>query len=441
MNATSIQTQNNVRAGVFLIAAALLGLTVFIILSGWNPLQSRIPYHARFTIEQGVNGLASGSQVKVGGLVKGVVTGIQPQYKLGGNNDERMSSILVDFELDDDVSLWSNARVTRFLPLLGGSAWLNFDSVGGQVKQAQDTANSIRLAPGQEIQAQTSGGILATLLGPGNATRAGQALSNIDEFTQFLAGVPVTWDKQVVPMLENADALVASMHNDYGPWSESITKTLQNADDAAAKINTTMTDLPPLIASAQSDLDAFGTLLTDNAPKLGTALDDVLVMSNDGKSILAHFRAETMLQIDTLLRKGESGLDTFVNALDRIDHELVLRMPDVSMMLADLRQSAAQMKLTTLEVRRSPWKLLYTPTPDETAHENLYESARSYVLATNELESAARAFRNVFESPSATDVTPELRKQVEQYVLDALERFKTAQERLFSELIDSTPEP
>ena len=440
MSATSIQSQNNVRAGVFLFASALLGLIVFVVLSGWNPMQSRVPYHARFTIEQGVNGLASGSQVKVGGLVKGVVTGIQPQYKASDGNGGRMSSIVVDFELDDDVSLWSNARVTRYLPLLGGSAWLNFDSVGGEVEQTKDTA-AIRLAPEQEIQAQSSGGILATLLGPSNATRTGNALSNIDEFTQFLARVPVSWDEKVVPMLDNADAIVASMHNDYGPWSESITETLQNADDAAAKINTSMTDLPPLIASAQSDLDAIGTLLTDNAPKLGTALDDVLVMSNDGKAILAHFRAETMVQIDTLLRKGESGLDTFSNSLDRIDQELALRMPDVSMMLADLRQAAAQLKLTTLEVRRSPWKLLYTPTPDETAHENLYESARSYVLATNELESAARAFRNVFESPSATDVSPELRKQVEQYVLDALERFKTAQERLFSELIDSTPQP
>ena len=71
------------------------------------------------------------------------------------------------------------------------------------------------------------------------------------------------------------------------------------------------------------------------------------------------------------------------------------------------------------------------------AHENLYESARSYVMATNELESAAQSFRSVFElNPEALKDRPELQKEVEQYVMDALDRYKKAQERLFSEIVD-----
>jgi hypothetical protein len=70
-------------------------------------------------------------------------------------------------------------------------------------------------------------------------------------------------------------------------------------------------------------------------------------------------------------------------------------------------------------------------------HENLYESARSYVMATSELESAAMAFKSVFElAPKTLEDRPELRDEVVTYVLDSLERFKHAQERLFSEIVD-----
>ena len=156
-----------------------------------------------------------------------------------------------------------------------------------------------------------------------------------------------------------------------------------------------------------------------------------------GRRALRHRLCWPLVQVDEILQKGQQGADSLADALDRIDSELAMRMPDITSMLANLRQASAQLKLTTLEVRRSPWKLLYTPTTDVLAHENLYEAARSYVLATNELESAAGSFREVFElDPKLLERQPQLRKDVEKYVLDALERFKEAQERLFSEIVD-----
>ncbi len=149
------------------------------------------------------------------------------------------------------------------------------------------------------------------------------------------------------------------------------------------------------------------------------------------------FRTKTMGRIDEILLNGLSGVKSLDDSLTKINDELIIRMPDVSMMLANLRQATAQLKLTTLEVRRNPWKLLYTPTSEVLEHENLYESARSYVMATSELESAALAFRSVFElAPETLEDKPELREEVITYVLDSLERFKKTQERLFSEIVD-----
>jgi hypothetical protein len=58
-------------------------------------------------------------------------------------------------------------------------------------------------------------------------------------------------------------------------------------------------------------------------------------------------------------------------------------------------------------------------------------------MATSELESAASSFRTVFElDPGLLERQPQIRKDVEKYVLDALKRYKEAQERLFSEIVD-----
>ena len=426
---------NNIRAGAFILCGLALGIAVFIILSGWNPFQSRNSYTVRFTVEQGVDGLASGSDVKVGGLLKGMVTGISPQFAKNDSKNEKLESILVDFNVDTDVKLWSNASVTRYMPLLGGGAWLNFDSVG--FPKTADKEGGTPLKQGGELTANVTGGILATLLGPSDAARTSDALKNIDKFTMFLTDIPKAWNQDIIPILENANSMVASLRGDYGDWSKKITTFLERADSAALKLDNGLDDIPPLLASAQKDLDDVGAILDENAPKISETMDNIVVMTQDGKMVISDLRTESLAKINQILTTGEEGIDSLTNTLNRIDSEVAVRMPDISMMLANLRQASAQLKLTALEVRRSPWKLLYTPSTTEVAHENLYESARSFVMATNELESASMAFREVFEiDPEILKRQPELKNEVEKYVFDALGRFKKAQERLFSEIVD-----
>ena len=166
-------------------------------------------------------------------------------------------------------------------------------------------------------------------------------------------------------------------------------------------------------------------------------MQNLVAMTDDGREVMNEVRGKTMAQIDELMQKGLSGLTSLDDSLTRIDNELILQMPDVKMMLANLRQATSQLKLTALEIRRSPWKILYTPSTSVLEHENLYEATRSYVMATNELEAAAQSFRSVFEmNPETLKDRPELQEDVEKYVMDALDRYKKAQEQLFSEIID-----
>ena len=434
MAEASEKSRNNVIAGTFILSVLAIGIAVIIVLSGWDPFVQNKNYSVRFTVEQGISGLAEGSKVKIGGLNKGMVLSVAPVFTTSDTKNSRLDSILVTFEMDDDVTLYSNAEVTRYMPLLGGSAWLNFTNLGGPTPSAPDEKP---LAEGAELIAQSGGGVIATLLGPGNAKKASGAMTNIEDFTEFLTRIPDEWNEDVVPMLTDARTTLGKVRMDYALWSKKIGDTITNIDQASKKLDDAMNDAGPMLAGANQGMARINGILNDNTSALDESMQNVLAMTKDGRAVMGDFRTKTMGQIDEILSSGLNGVKSLDDSLIKINDELIMRMPDVSMMLANLRQATAQLKLTTLEVRRNPWKLLYTPTSEVLEHENLYESARSYVMATSELESAALAFKSVFElTPATLEERPELREEVIKYVLDSLQRFKTAQERLFSEIVD-----
>lgn len=430
-------SRNNVLAGTFILSILGVGIAVIIVLSGWNPFVQKDSYSVRFTVEEGIGGLAEGSNVKIGGLNKGMVTSVNPVFTNSNNKDNKnnnLDSILVNFELDDDVTLYSNAEVTRYMPLLGGSAWLNFTNLGGPTSSSPDKKP---IEPGGELTASTGGGIMATLLGPTDSKKASGAMQNIEDFTAFLNQIPEEWNNEVMPMLTNARLTFGKVRTDYDLWSTKIGATIDNIDQASEKLDAAMDDAGPMLAGANQGMARINGILEDNTPRIDDSMQNILAMTKDGRVVMNEFRTKTMSQVDQILMNGLNGVKSLDNSLKMVNDELILRMPDVTMMLANLRQATAQLKLTTLEVRRNPWKLLYTPTSEVLEHENLYESARSYVMATSELESAAMAFKSVFElAPKTLEDRPELRDEVVTYVLDSLERFKHAQERLFSEIVD-----
>jgi ABC-type transporter Mla subunit MlaD len=430
-------SRNNVLAGTFILSILGVGIAVIIVLSGWNPFVQKNSYSVRFTVEEGIGGLAEGSNVKIGGLNKGMVMSVNPVFTNSNNKDNKnnnLDSILVNFELDDDVTLYSNAEVTRYMPLLGGSAWLNFTDLGGPTSSSPDKKP---IEPGGELTASTGGGIMATLLGPTDSKKASGAMQNIEDFTAFLNQIPEEWNNEVMPMLTNARLTLGKVRTDYDLWSTKIGATIDNIDQASEKLDAAMDDAGPMLAGANQGMARINGILEDNTPRIDDSMQNILAMTKDGRVVMNEFRTKTMSQVDQILMNGLNGVKSLDNSLKMVNDELILRMPDVTMMLANLRQATAQLKLTTLEVRRNPWKLLYTPTSEVLEHENLYESARSYVMATSELESAAMAFKSVFElAPKTLEDRPELRDEVVTYVLDSLERFKHAQERLFSEIVD-----
>lgn len=386
------------RAGAFLVTGVVLALVVVFILNKSNPFASKNRYSIRFDMAEGVAGLEVGSEVRVSGLKVGRVESIQQKFEVGPG-EEPYTVVKISVHSDIKVRKASgkdkrdDAKVMRAQTLLGNYSWLNFTSLG----------SGDEYGPEEAIDARSSGGMLGTIVGPENAERADKMFTSLVTFTDVLDDFATdTYPTELKPMLRSANATVSSLEKEWGTWKGKIGNTLASAESGSKKFDATMDDAK--VASAA----------------LRATMDDV--------------RGKYLAQIDKLLQRAQEGTDDFAKAMERVDSELLQRIPELRAMMSDLRESAAQAKLATMEVRRSPWKLFYTPSGDELARENLYEAARAFALASSDMRVAGETLESALRDPGRVSADPALRDELKTRVLKSLEGYETAQRQLFDVL-------
>jgi len=404
-----------IKTGFFVLSGVVLFFFVWVVVAKLDLFTSNNQYMIRFSVTDGIMGLAKGSDVQVGGLSRGKVDSIIP--KLG--EDGELVELHVVINLDQSLQVYEDAVVLRLMNLLGSTATLNFTSLGGEKPLIKPGSNFL-------IAAVPSSGVLASILGPYNATKADKLIQDLVDFGDLLARLPKDYDTKVVPMLDNAGTIAADLRADYTEWRGKIGGALTSAQGAMGKLDTSMGDVQGL--------------LQRNAPKIDSTianLDSASVTANDA---LKHINAETVPLVDSALRKAESSVDGFGKSIDIVHDLLLQRSPDISEMLSSLRTTAAQLKLASMEIRRSPWKILYQPNSDQVAHENLYEAARSFVLAAGDLRAAGESLRLVVErDPGRYETDAKFRESVQQMVTDSLEKYEQAQQQLNSVLMAPAP--
>jgi ABC-type transporter Mla subunit MlaD len=404
-----------IKTGFFVLSGVVLFFFVWIVIAKLNLFTSNSKYTVRFSVTDGITGLAKGSDVQVGGLSRGKVSEIIP--KIG--DDGALLELHVVINLDENLRVYEDAAVLRIMTLLGSTATLNFTSLGGEKPLIEPGSDVL-------IQAMPSSGVLAAILGPYNATKADQIIQDLLDFGDLLARVPKDYDTKVLPILDNAGSIAADLRTDYSEWRGKIGGALTSAQGAMGKLDTSMGDVQGL--------------LQRNAPKIDTTIANLDSASATANDALKHISAETVPLVDSALRKAESAVDGFGKSIDIVHDLLLQRSPDISEMLSNLRTTASQLKLASMEVRRSPWKILYQPNSEQVAHENLYEAARSFVLAAGDLRAAGESLRLVVErDPGRYETDTKFRESVQLMVTDALAKYEQAQQQLNSVLLSPAP--
>lgn len=378
-------TLNGIKAGIFVVTSIALAMVVTLVLLKLD-LGGKHQYAIRFSTTEGVAGLDIGSDVRVGGMVAGRVEKVTPRIPADGP----LESIDVTISLSNQVTLYANAEVLRVPSLLGNSASINFIAVGSppatEVKPLQDDPNGF-------VKALEGGGMLTSLVGPDNA-------------------------KKARAIIESVDKTLKDVQADYQTWRKPIGESL---------------------ASASSVLKRGDTMLTDAEPKIRTGVDDAAATLKNAREITDDLRTNGMPKFQSMLDNGTKAMNELEGTLRQTQETMITSLPNLDRFLQDSREVAAQLKLAAIEVRHSPWKLLYQPKPGEVAHENLYDAARSFAMATDDLRSAGESLKAATATmQDRLQNDAQFRQQVQQRVVEAMGRYEQAQRRLYEVLDAST---
>ncbi len=422
MASPSERRRNNVKAGVFVTVAILIAVGIIVVLSGiWEQLTVRTrEYIVQYPVTAGVSNLKKGADVRVGGVLLGRVTEVEPRFA----ETAPFEQIDVAFKIDEHVRLYAGARIFVTKPLLGTDAWLDISDVGDPASGEPD---------GGRVEGAISTGMLNTVLGAENAARTGEIVENVRAVS---ASVRRDYDERIGPMIDNVgeaaagarDLIVRVRDEDWPRWSGSVDRIMTWADGFTG-------NLDAAIAEAHGMLIDGRGIINDNRERLDETIVNFRDASEDASVIAERVRTETVDKANRLLDAGHAAIDEALATIRTIQTDYDGWSVEIGEALGNATLASQQLKLTLLEVRRSPWKLIYRPSEDEVAHELLYDAARSFSLATADLKAASASVNAILDRHGdrlADD--PALMERLKRSLLEPLGNYERAQQRLLDVL-------
>ena len=134
----------------------------------------------------------------------------------------------------------------------------------------------------------------------------------------------------------------------------------------------------------------------------------------------------TLAQADSALEKAQSVLENLkeLTGDERIDR-----------IINNIAEVSINLKLTSQEVRRAPWKLLYKPTEKEFKIQALVDSAGAFAAGAERLDSAALYLQQLITTENKKELIDEGRiKSILSELEASFEQFQKAEQKFWEEL-------
>jgi ABC-type transporter Mla subunit MlaD len=193
--------------------------------------------------------------------------------------------------------------------------------------------------------------------------------------------------------------------------TQTIPKVDQTVDQARILFQHVNVKVDPVADTAKNALAQVGDLVGDSKTDIRGTLKNL----NSASGTLAEKLPAVADQVSALLTKIDTALTTAQKALVDIQtaatntKDLTASLRGVIVdnrgkldgMVASLKTTSDNLKEASIEIRHSPWRLLYKPTPAEATNLNLYDSAREFAQGAANLSDASTALRDLLNDPKA----------------------------------------
>ncbi|MCH2132905.1 MAG: MlaD family protein [Phycisphaerales bacterium] len=456
MSNESLRQANNVKAGIFVIVALIVGLVVVFLLGNlWDKFfgPPLTPYRTTFTVMNGVGYLQTGSEVRIGGIKVGRVEAVT----FDETKDGALERIDVTFAIPTSIPLYSNAVATIKSGLISADSFVAITSVGfdenNRGPEEKGPAGT-RLSENERFAGTGAPGMLGALLGPKGAAKTEEIITNIRDLTAklndedgmmvALFGEEATED--VDTFLANLDEISTRMKTDgyvlkwvFGaPTAEEVQNAIKNVDTVIADIQsnwsaTWSNEVDRILASVDSLSANADQIVADNKESINQIVADIKSVTNEARETWSP-------ELTAVFSKASSTLDDVQVVVADVRAQAPLMIDNVGDALANVNVASQQLNRAIAEVSASPWRLLYRPTDKEYTNELLYEAARNFSFGAADLKSAAGSMQRLLDARGSTlNGDDQDFMMIRDNLVESFRRYERAQQQLMEILRGEDP--
>ncbi len=400
--------RNALRAGGVIVAGVVLTVAVIVAIKGVDriiePMQVR---EVCFKLTDDIGGLRVGDDVRIGGFKVGVIRSIQVA---GENKPSDQDRIVAAFSMPRKYVLHEDAHVA-IQGTLTGTSWLNFDNLGQGPMLAENQPLTGRPSRSNEVIAQ-----IASMAPEVKATLGEIRTKTLPAANDALARISATADS-----LKETGAAGAALLQMVRGQIEPIVNKYHLVADRTAEM---MTHARDLLGESKGDLRTTAANLKSATGNLKDKLPGVLDQVND---VLVKM-SQSASGINLALQDVQSTIGNARELSAAARSVLVGNKGKLDAIIASVKTTTDNLKHASVEIRRSPWRLLYKPTPGEMGNLNLYDTARQFAQGASELGDASTALRDALNNPQASK--EDLQKLMDQ-VEKTYSHFQSVEQKLW----------
>ena len=445
--------RNNLKAGLFVVVGLAIAFTAIIILSDFSrfvtPMQN---VQVTFDIADGLHGLKTGADVTIGHVSTGVVTKIEDVM-----DNDRITAKKVTLSLPARYKIYENARIQLDQPPLGSGTKLNIAYLGEASNKPGFHGKSWTYEPGDP---PIPGGMAASQLADDFVKKLGieeqqrrqiqNIIANVEKLSAALGEDPrpvkeviASLQKLTGSLAEDVPPITSALKRDVPPMTEALRK---DVPEITGKVHSIVTDVQTrsqgwwksvdsMLTGGEKAVATVNGVLDENRPVIASALKHADATMAATEDAAAKFKQETLAKINSALDTAGKAVDDAKDMTGNLKSLLTAQRPVLERTIANARLVSDQLKLAAIEIRRSPWRLMYTPTIEELESDNIYDAARSFATAADSLNATADSLQAVLDrygtQVKADDPNFKL-------MLDALrqtfEKFAQAEKQFFNAL-------
>lgn len=419
-------SRNNILAGTLFIVSVIATVVLVALLGGGLERLNKRAYVVAFDLETGVEGIDSGSVVKLGGRSIGYVSAVTFQPEGGQSIDE----IHVEIAVSKDITLYEGTVALLEKPLLGATSTINFVTLGNGPAIAEDAPIPGRLAP--------PGFLAQAGYGEDQKTKVQTIIDRADEITKDVKESTSWFNDSIRPQADSIAADVKTVSSDIGEkwpaWSERVDSLFGDVDTVRDDVRAFLANLDGRTDQVRDALTSVQRYLDDNEQTIREGIAHAESVFEKSDAFMDTLNGELTEAAKGLLADGQDAINRGGKAVDEARAVIAEQRPNINASLANFRLTSDQLKDTLLEIRASPWRLLYRPDMRELEYELLYNSARSYARAVGEMRILTDRMEALLARPQS-DLTDADREAIAGFV-DDLARTRESYEKVEDAFLD-----